>query len=268
MVSAPHAPTTPESILREDSASRLNAKTTKSSHVLEPASVAPSTKEPTPPEESASRAHVVTLNTMTRRDSALTAQLAPDPPHQDSSAPPIDALQPKSSLMMVDANHAHDTSDQTQVQPTLVAKSAKKLTVTMTRLSSLMELVKAAQSGPSQCLEVESVDQMFVELVKGCSATVAANNAQTTPEEVVTSKSNSTPNVSQTNANETRSSPRREPASSADLTRELTPIRESVPSQHAVTEPASSSRMLLSRSAQPTPEQLKTASNASQTDAH
>jgi hypothetical protein len=170
--------------------------------------------------------------------------------------------------MMVDANHAHDTSDQTQVQPSLAAKSAKKLNVTMTRLSLLTELVKDAQSGPSQCPEVESADQMFVELVKSCSEMVAANNAQTTLEEAVTSKGNSTPDVSQTNAKETRSSPRREPASSADLTRELTPIRESVPSQHAVTEPASSSRMLLSRSAQPTPEQLKTADNASQTDAH
>jgi hypothetical protein len=97
---------------------------------------------------------------------------------------------------------------------------------------------------------------------------VAANSAQTSPEALVNNKRVNRLNACQIIARITKSLPRREPASTVDHTRRLTKIRENVKFQLVVTEAASFFKMLLSRSAQPTAEQPKTASNAHQTDAH
>jgi hypothetical protein len=80
--------------------------------------------------------------------------------------------------------------------------SAKSPNVEIEIFFSKMELVKLAQTGPSQCLEVEFVDQMSVEPAKSYLLQVTAKNAQTTLEVVVLKiqcKSNNTPNVFQIN---------------------------------------------------------------------
>jgi len=67
-----------------------------------------------------------------------------------------------------DARHAQDIRDQILQQALSVVKSANQLNVMMTKLYLLMEHVNPVQNGPNQCLEEESVDQMYVELEKNC----------------------------------------------------------------------------------------------------
>jgi len=83
-----------------------------------------------------------------------------------------------------------------------VETSAKSQLVINNKFFFKMELVKLAQSGPSQWLVVESVAQMSVEPVKNYLLLVTAKNAQTSPEVEELKrqcKSNNIPNVYQTN---------------------------------------------------------------------
>jgi len=165
-----------------------------------------------------------------------------------------------------DARHAQDIRDQILQQALSVVKSANQLNVMMTKLYLLMEHVKPVQNGPNQCLEEESVDQMYVELEKNCWSMETVNSAQIIPEEQVNKRSSNTHNVYQTAVSWTKFLPRKELASSVDHTRRPTLTKEIVKFQHVEIGQESFFKMLLSKSAQIIVEQLKIANNVVQID--
>lgn len=252
--------------MKEDNVLLLNAKIMKFWQERVHVKLAQPIKELTQLEEPVYRAHVVTQNTMMKRASVLTAQIALDQLHQGLNVSLMSAVQPKFFLVTEDAKHAQDIRDQTLQQALNVVKSANLLNVMMTKLYLLMEHVRLAQNGPNQCLEEESVDQMYVELEKNCWSMEAANSAQIIPEEQVNKKSSNTHNVYQTAVNWTKYLPRKELASSVDHTRKLIQTKGIVKFQHVEIGQESFFKMLLSKSAQITVEQLKTANNVVQID--
>lgn len=225
------------------------------------------TRELTPTKEFASRAIVMKPSTMTRRASALSAQAAPDQLVQELSASRINAIPERFSSVTEDVRDAKHTPSPLERQAAAKECAQTPLAEQM-KSCSRMEHASHAWNGPNQWTTRESAAQMYVDKEKSSSDQVTARNAQTGPEEMANNRSNSTLNAFQISAQETNTSLRKEIAATVDHMRRLMTPRRSATSQHAVIEPESFSKMLLSRNAQHTLELLLIAEHALLTHAH